>query len=339
MRTFLKLSVTLLCHIPLIGMCQATYQGLSINFNALPVEAKLPIASGITPGDFALRLKAGGTVILDGMDTTIGAASPTSKGFAFLALDRLELRHGARIITNGNTLVIFVNTLVSDNGKILSFDTGMQKAMAGAPAVGLGGSGNPGTTGLAGGLVSIHIIQSLEGQLHVALSGQTGGDGSAGNQGQKGSPGSRGADGQDGPLGVAGIGWCKQGGQDGGPGGQGFAGGAGGSGGAGGDGGILELYNVGASPIPSSAYDFIANPGGGGSNGTGGPGGPGGDGGSGGSGTTYCGGGHGGSTGQTGNSGYTIPTPPSSGARGQLIVKAITLEQTVKNASGIVQPK
>ncbi len=331
---------TALATILAAGVCsaQATYQGLNINFNALPQQAIALINAGINPKDFALRLKAGGTVVLDGMDTVISPTSPTQKSLAFLALDRLEFRHGARIVTNGNTLIVFVNTLASDNGQIIAYDNAQSKASQGIPASGVGGAGNPGSPGGNGGLVSFHVIQGIEGQLHVRVSGQSGGDGSSGNQGGQGPQGSHGADAQDGPGGWLIPGWCKSGGQDGGIGGQGFPGGSGGSGGPGGDGGIFELYNVGNDPIPSADYDFMSAGGTGGGNGAGGSGGPGGPGGSGGSGSAWCGGGHGGPTGPQGNAGYTIPLPAHAGLEGQAIVKALTLELIINAATSPSSP-
>jgi hypothetical protein len=88
----------------------AEYAGIPITVDALPNEAKDPVAPGITEAAFRMRLKAGGTVTLNGTELVLGPIDYGRNSLAFLAVDRLELRDGARIVTNGNSLVIFANT-------------------------------------------------------------------------------------------------------------------------------------------------------------------------------------------------------------------------------------
>lgn len=308
----------------------AEYSGISVTYSMLPNEVVQPLSATITTDQFKARLKAGGTLILDGNELVIGPADPAHKSVVFMALDRLELKNGAQIVTNGNTLVLFVNSIASSNGEIRSFKQDSLTAAVGAPGRGAGAAGNPGQPGLSGGIVSLHVVQTLDGILKVRLPGQDGGGGGDGQKGATGSPGSHGADAQDGPGGIFTPGWCERGGQDGGPGGRGFAGGAAGVGGPGGDGGTLELINVGAQPLPEASYLFVAQGGRGAAHGTRGEGGGGGDGGSGGSGSKWCGGGHGGPRGPVGDVGSVPDHPSRDGADGHAIVKNLDLEVMVQ---------
>ena len=86
----------------------ATFSGFPIDYGTLPEAARAQIPITVTTDQFKARLKDGGTVILDNNETEIGKIDPTKKSLAFLALDVLELKHGARIITNGNSLVILL---------------------------------------------------------------------------------------------------------------------------------------------------------------------------------------------------------------------------------------
>jgi hypothetical protein len=298
----------------------------------LPSEVVKPIPIEITTDQFTARLKQGGTLTLDGTALTIAPPSATKHAVAFMALDRLELKNGAKIITNGNVLSLFVNTLESEDGQILSFDPSTNKATKGPAAVkAAGAGGNPGDPGVSGGVVSVHVIQKLDGRLTVDLHGQDGGDGSDGQKG--GTPGqaSRGEDAQDGPGGVLTVGWCKKGGSDGQPGYQGLQGGAAGAGGRGGDGGYFELINVGPQPIPAVSYSFSANPGTKGKVGTPGEGGDGGLGGIGGHGSTYCGGGRQGPTGPKGPGGPLPLTAPDA-APGNSLVRNLDMEVVIRSS-------
>lgn len=311
----------------------AEYSGLPVKYEMLPKETVQLIPIEVTTDQFKARLKAGGTIVFDGNEFVLDPPDPTKKSTAFIAVDRLELKNGAKIITNGNRLVVLANTIASDNGQIVSFKDAEGTARAGAVASSAPGSaGNPGSPGLSGGVVSLHVVQGVEGQLKVVLRGQFGGAGSAGKDGAQGPGGGKGADAQDGPGGWLTPGWCKSGGQPGGAGGKGYAGGAGGPGGPGGEGGYFELVNVGASPTPAAAYRFEAPGGKAGPHGQPGEGGPGGPGGGGGNGSTWCGGGPPGPPGPQGDRG-TVPAEPSpDGVAGKDIVKNLDLEVAIRTS-------
>jgi hypothetical protein len=285
--------------------------GVPMPATAFASEATEPLTAGMTADQFKARLANGGTISLDSGDYIYGQPSANKNPVSVLALDTLELKNGARIVTNGTTLVIFVNRLISEDGRITAFKEDTKKAAAGAPGV----------AGLPGGLVSIHVIDQLTGIVHVDLTGQDGGDGlpgAPGSKGQSGVKGNKAVD--DGILG------CKSGGGNGTDGGKGGPGQRGFDGGTAGRGGTFELYNVGRAPIPSASYTFIAASGKGGVGGPGGAGGLGGDQGQGGDGDGSC---HGGSPGRTGAQG----DPGDKGIDGAVsapgpaaIVKNIDLE-------------
>lgn len=289
-----------------------TAPGTKIPYNVVANQIRQPLAGNLTPQQFAARLNAGGTLSLDGPDLIIGPADFSHNSVFFLALDTLELKNHARIITNGNTLVVFVNHLISEDGSVLTFTPDNVKAAA-------GGAGAPGSPGVPGRLVSIHVINDLTGIVHFDLSGQSGGDGGNGAGGAAGQPGVKGNAASSGPFG------CNMGGGNGSPGAQGGIGGRGGDGGAGGAGAELELFNVSTSPIPVASYTFVAKAGMGGSPGVGGPGGPGGHGGDGGDGSGFCSGGSPGPNGAPGPQGPSgVPGAVPNG--GDAIVKNIDLQ-------------
>src|SRR6266571_2593101 len=80
----------------------ATFQNIPITYQTLPNEVKVPMPSDTTVDQFKLRLKAGGTLTLINNETEISPIDPTKKTLSFIALDKLELLQGAKIITNGN---------------------------------------------------------------------------------------------------------------------------------------------------------------------------------------------------------------------------------------------
>src|ERR1035438_8580297 len=157
-------------------------QGVSMPATAFATEATTPLPPGMTLDQFKARLANGGTISLDSGDYVYGQPSSNKSPVSFLALDTLEMKNGARIVTGGTTLVIFVNKLVSEDGRISAFKDDTKKA----------GGGSPGVAGLPGGLVSIHVIQNLTGILHVDLTGQDGGDGGQGGGGSGGPNGVKG---------------------------------------------------------------------------------------------------------------------------------------------------
>ncbi|WP_147289956.1 hypothetical protein [Crenobacter cavernae] len=300
----------------------AEYQGIPINYDVLPDEVKAAIDRDISQVDFGLRLRAGGTVTLNGSDLVIGGPSYEKNTFAFIALDKLELKNNAKIITNGNTVVIFVNKLHSENCSIVSFSPADKRAKAGTSGSAVGESGRPGSPGDSGGIVAIHVIQELHGTLNVNLDGQDGGHGGNGVKGSTGAEGPRGGDAADSNWPFPG---CKHSGGDGGRGYSGGPGGHGGDAGHGGQGGQLFFYNVGAAPIPQASYTFVAAAGSPGNPGIGGAGGDGGRGGDGGHGSTYCDGGNRGPNGYQGPNGDN-GSQSLAGAAGLAVVKNLDFE-------------
>lgn len=284
----------------------ATYQNALVTNDMLPVEIKKPIPLGSSEDDFNVRLMDGGTMEIDGGEWIIGTSDFGSNTSTFVALDTIELKNGASIVTNGNLLTIIVNKFKSENGRIISFTTNT-KAQNGSPGVALGSAGVAGHPGDHGGKVTIIVVQDFVGTLAVDLSGQAGGDGGAGVQGAQGAQGAPGKDARDG-IG----GGCKNGGGTGQQGGIGMPGGNGGDGGVGGAGGFLEIVTIGTKPLDKVQYSFNAIGGAGGTGGPAGMGGPGGPGGSGGHGSVFC---SGGSTGAPGLAG-TQGQPGRSGLKG-----------------------
>jgi len=305
----------------------AEYQGFTISYENLPDEVKAAIDRDISKLDFSLRLRAGGSVTLDKANLVIGEPSYEKNTFAFIALDKLELKKGSKIITNGNTVAIFVNKLYSEEGcSIVSFLENDQRAKSGPSGNAAGESGHLGAPGDSGGVVAIHVIEELQGLLNVNLQGQDGGHGGNGVKGTTGAVGIRGGDAADSNWPVPG---CKHGGSDGGKGYTGGPGGHGGNAGNGGHGGNFFLYNVGTAPIPQANYSFTAPSGKPGNPGIGGAGGDGGLGGDGGSGSTYCGGGRRGFNGDQGVNGDN-GAQGVAGAVGTAIVKNLDLELTLR---------
>lgn len=298
-------------------------KGTPVNFATVAQEAKKPLPAKMSVADFKARLNEGGTFSLSGGDLILAPADFAQDTTYFLALDTLELKNGARIVTNGNTLVVFANKVVSEDGAIVTFRASDRKAAGGAPPA-------PVSPGVPGRLVSFHVIQQIQGILHVDLTGQDGGDGGAGRPGAAGTMGVKGEscvyDIRPPPFFCN----CRRGGGGGGPGTPGGMGERGGDGGNGGSGGILELINVGTAPLPIASYTFKADAGRPGVGGVGGPGGQGGEGGLGGDGGGCCGNGPRGAPGANGQPG----APGNSGAvpnNGQAIVKNLDLVFIVNN--------
>jgi hypothetical protein len=268
----------------------ATFGAQSIQVSDLPSGVTDPVSDD-SPDEQTKQLQQRSSLALNGTTLVIGA--PGEGRTVTIGCNTLRMTNGARIITNGNRLVIVcLKTLFGDNSGIASFPPGMPKAGAGA-------------SGLAGGSVRIATVQSFSGELRVSLLGQDGGDGAAGAPGNPGQTGERGANS------VQGFPGCSSGGQDGKPGGQGTRGANGGIGGTGGDGGELILEDKAAKNFRH--VEFRGTGGKGGAGGTPGPGGSGGPGGEGGSGGGSCRGGHGGISGPGGPSG----DPGSTGSDGK----------------------
>jgi hypothetical protein len=268
----------------------STVYGQNIQPSDLPAELTNPVQEDSIDHE-SEQLKHRNSLTLNGTTLTVG--TPGEGRTLTIACNTLRMSNGAKIVTNGNRLVLVtLNARFGENAGIVSYSPQTIKALAD-------------TDGASGGKVRIKALQNISGGLRVSLSGQNGGDGAAGSQGPTGPPGNRGANAVDG------LGSCKSGGQDGGQGGSGGRGGPGQPGSRGGDGGELILEAVAAKN--SGVIDFEAPAGRGGQGGSGGPGGAGGRGGEGGSGSAFCGGGHGGANGPPGPQG----DPALAGQNGQ----------------------
>ncbi len=268
----------------------STVYGQNIKPTDLPSELTNPVQDG-SADQVSQQLRQRNSLTLNGTTLTIGA--PGEGRTVTIACNTLRMSNGAKIITNGNHLVLMsMDARFGENAGIVSFSPQTVKAAGGVD-------------GVNGGKVRIKALQNVSGGLRVSLPGQNGGDGGAGGQGPGGPPGNRGSNAVDG------FGSCKSGGQDGTPGQQGGKGGPGQPGGKGGDGGELILEAMAATN--AGVIGFEAPAGQGGQGGGGGPGGPGGPGGEGGSGSAFCGGGHGGPNGLPGPPG----DPGSAGEKGK----------------------
>lgn len=308
-----------------------TYEGVPLTEAILPPEVTAHVPIDITTDQFAARLKDGGKMELVGTTWTIGQG-PDFAGnrAAFIALDELILSD-ATIITNGNVLTIFCNKLVSNQGKIVSFTDAESTAEIGTRGTTSGQGGNSGQPGDSGGVVSIHVIEDIDGTIDVSLHGQNGGKGGDGAQGAQGGAGVKGANAVSDGL------WCRAGGQDGSAGGIGFPGGRGGDGGPGGQGGVFYLFQINKA-VGNGSYRFAAKGGKGGAVGNPGVGGPGGPGGEGGNGSGACDGGHGGASGPNGSQGDP-GTPGRDAGDGVATAKSIDLEVSIRVATaGAVMP-
>lgn len=306
LRASVLVTVSLLVCDPLLAFAQSTSGGQGdITLNAQTVSlSDLPTAAfNRPPADTQIGtwLASQPALILDGGTLVIG--QPGSAPDVTLRLKRIELRNGAKIITNGSQLEIDALQIVSERGQILSFTTpDMQTAPAVTGITGRAGN-SAGRVLLDGGLVG-------NGVLTVNLFGQNGQPGGVGRPGPAGAPGAPGDHAADHLFD------CAHGGGAGGRGEPGRDGEQGARGGRGGNGGTLVLK--GRLAVQVDQVGFTALEGTGGDGGPGGPGGAGGPGGSGGGGSTYCSGGPAGPAGPSGNYGQRGPNG-DPGTRGQLI--------------------
>lgn len=242
--------------------------------NRIPKEMTAPLPN-LSVQAMSEELRHRGSLTLDNSTLTIGAVN--AHVTFVLACYILRLQNGARIITNGNLLVLSPWRLVlSGNGGISSFVGDSKQAPAGS-------LGQPGLPGADGGRVELKPLFDFQGILQVYLPGQDGGRGGPGSIGQQGAPGVRGDDASSGAFG------CSHGGGNGSQGSPGGMGGPGAPGGKGGNGGVLVL--AGKLTSQKAAIEFAAPGGMGGDGGPGGLGGPGGPPGQGGSGSGFCSGG------------------------------------------------
>jgi hypothetical protein len=207
------------------------------------------------------ELRNRGSLTLDSSTLTLGAIGAHVS--ILISCHTLRLQNGARIVTNGNALMLQTAKLVfSGNSGIISYLPENKRATNGTT----GGAGFPGEHG---GRVLLSALLGLEGHLSIDLPGQDGGNGGQGLPGDGGAPGSRGTDAVKGFLD------CRSGGQDGGQGGTGGPGKPGANGGRGGDGGELLLSGNLLSTRTTISFNAPGGLGGdGGQGGLGGPGGP-----------------------------------------------------------------
>jgi hypothetical protein len=254
------------------------------------VEQRVP--PGASKEEFHNLLGRQPKIVIDG--ATLSITAPPQGSSRTLTLSRLELLHGAKIVTNGVNLEIDAELFVSDGGEIVSFypNTNPTSVPQGAN----------GASGFSAGTLVLDGTMNGNDILRISLIGQ---DGQAGGHGMTGSTGVSGTRGDNGADHLFD---CAHGGGNGGNGAQGGKGGQGGAGGAGGNGGRLILRDGIASQRVQ--VDFSAEGGKGGKGGPPGNGGPGGPGGPGGSGTTYCRGGQPGSSGPVGPAGEFGPDGP-----------------------------
>jgi hypothetical protein len=292
-------------------------RGGRIPVDALSQEARTPIPFNSGPQVVA-DLASHGKVVIRKSTVVVGEPDFQKRSVFFLYLDTLELLDHAGIVTGGNDLVIICNKLKAEDATITAFTEKTKKA---ADASATGGAGVP---GVSGGTVTIIAINGIEGRLHVDLSGEDGGNGANGQLGANGLPGAKGENPEWGLFG------CSHGGGDGLPGTPGQRGATGGPAGNGGSGGAFFLYNAGRDPIPTAAFEFVANSGNPGTSGPGGEGGIGGHGGDGGNGGGPCSGGHPGPNGANGANGET-GQPGRQGSAGTSLVQNLDLELLVKN--------
>jgi hypothetical protein len=278
---------------------ELTFTARSVNIAELPPSVFERQPDGEVPDDW---LETRPALVLDGGTLIIGR--PGAAPDVTLHLSRLELRNGAKIITNGAIVEIDAHRISSQRGRIVSFESPDMDTTPAAPGI-------TGRAGNAGGRVILNGKLVDNGVLKIDLFGQNGQAGGIGRAGPAGAPGSPGSNAADHLFD------CAHGGGAGGPGQPGKDGEQGARGGRGGNGGILVLKGRLAAQVDQ--VDFAALEGAGGEGGAGGPGGPGGPGGQGGHGSTYCGGGPNGPAGPAGNFGPRGPNG-ESGTRGQLVV-------------------
>jgi hypothetical protein len=268
-----------------------------LTIDDLPVDVEKRIVPGASPLQSKQLLNQQPTLVLNGV--TLSITSRRGGSSRSLAVKSIELRGGARIVTNGVNFELDAITISSERGQIASFVENDR------PISSESSPGTSGKSGLSAGTVVVNGTLSKGNVLVVTLPGQDGQRGGAGVPGTVGAAGPRGEDAADHMLD------CAHGGGNGGNGSQGGQGGTGGNGGAGGDGGLLVLR--GGVAAQRSQIEFSALGGKGGVGGSPGPGGRGGPGGQGGSGSTFCKGGRAGDSGADG----TLGNPGGAGSDGR----------------------
>jgi TIR domain-containing protein len=266
---------------------------------------------------YTLRAERGAVVQRESVDVTIPGNKFEIEGRKRLAeldlerrfpIDRLVVRQGAELLTEGEDLRVDVVELIGEGGVIRTF-----------PAESVARAGNPGR---AGGSISLRAVRG-SGNLTVYGDGERGGKGNTGRAGARGGKGHNGRDSQSrGSVHFESV-PCVVAATDGGSGGKGKVGDQGGSGFAGGDSASVEVLILERSPLQ---VRVLARPGEGGEGGDGGAGGPGGPGGDGGDASGGC---------KAGNDGLPGPPGPagllgSKGERGRRLSCCVRVGDTTE---------
>lgn len=307
-----------------------------IDQDAIPQEITAPFSTRLSNEAIQSRFRAGGKLRLNNTVLELKGGSHNDNTYTFLALSELEMIN-SKIVTNGNTLVVFCNSFLSKNSSIISFDEQNTKADDGTNAIERGHHGGNASPGDNGGNVAVHIFKKFDGLLDVNLLGQDGGEGGEGATGTQGLQGTTGRasetrtsyDGIEPPFNL--IFYCHRRAGNGGVGGNGGPGGNGGNGGDAGNGGLFQLYNVGSEPISNDFIKFEGNAGKAGKKGTGGDGGNGGSGGAGGAGGRVRGGCSAGKKGANGKKGMkgSDGINGTTGINGSEIREALSLDDLI----------
>jgi hypothetical protein len=253
-------------------------------FTDLPSIMQMPIEDKVHRIDRVIAIRNQPDLVLDGASITL--SGPDDK--RVLSVRRLSLKN-SNIVTNGGSLTIEADEVMSNGGNIISFVDGTT-----APE---------GINGRSGGELTLRVDGGLQGILTVNLRGENGGDGKPGAAARAGAAGVEGSHSSSGAFD------CSSGPGRGTNGQPGLSGGDGGAGGKGGSGGTMILVAANPTAILSSIvfHNEGGSPGKGGAAGIGGAGGPGGGGGASGG---YCSG-----RGQSGDAGQPGP-PGKAGASG-----------------------
>lgn len=239
----------------------------TLTWTGTRLSSTLPERFAQSDGGADAALVRAGELVIDGGRLLF---DPPMMGITTkLVAQRITLKNGAQLITNGGSVNLDVGSIHSENGAIVSFPDAL--LIASSPIFSA-------PTGRSARQVTLKVRGGISGRLKVDLSGEPGIKGAAGMPGNAGGPGAPGDNSTANAL-------CTGGAGNGAPGRNGENGSPGRSGGQGGDGGDLLLL---ASASAAQAIDFTSNGGRGGDGGDGGPGGPGGAGGRGGSARFPC---------------------------------------------------
>src|ERR1035438_2325490 len=130
----------------------ATSPAQAVQLSDLPQDLLNPVQTD-SAAELTAQLNQRGSLTLNGSTLTLG---PVGAGQTVtIACRTLRLTNGARIITNGNHLVLVaLNARFGDNAGISAFS---QENVKAAPAA----------DGVSGGKIRINVLQSFSGSLRV----------------------------------------------------------------------------------------------------------------------------------------------------------------------------